>query len=95
MKINLSPQRRDDTLTVVKAGNKLTINGELFDFSSMVDGDSVPESAITSGWFEGPVTNTAGELTLTLRMPIGAKPTQAQAFPSPLLNVPDGNVVFP
>lgn len=95
MKINLSPQRRDDTLTVVKAVNKLTVNGEEFDFSFMSDGDVIPQSAIDSAWFAGPVTNTAGELELTLVLPLGANPTPEQSFPAPLLNVPDGPVVFP
>jgi hypothetical protein len=93
--INLSPQRRDDTLTVVKAGNKLTINGELFDFTSMATGDSIPASAIQSPWFDGMVTKVGNELELTLILPIGPDPTQAQAFPETLRSVPDGAVVLP
>jgi hypothetical protein len=95
MIIHLSPQRRDDTLTVVKAGNKLTINGELFDFTSMSTGDTVPVSAISSTWFAGDVTKVGNELEVTLVLPVGPKPTPAQAFPETLTSVPDGPVVFP
>lgn len=35
MKINLSPQVRPDAIEVLKAGDKLTINGELFDFTQL------------------------------------------------------------
>ncbi|MGZ2475908.1 hypothetical protein ACVI1N_004199 [Sinorhizobium medicae] len=38
MKIDLSPQRRDDLLTVTKAGDVFTVNGMAFDFSALPDG---------------------------------------------------------
>ncbi len=95
MRIKLSPQRREDTLAVVKAGNILTVNGEVFDFSQMKDGDTLPQSAIRSEWFAGDVDNIGGELTLTLLLPLPANFSQEQAFPVDLTNVPDGPVVFP
>ncbi|MGC1328977.1 hypothetical protein, partial [Pseudomonas sp.] len=84
MKINLSPQRRDDTLEVACAGAVLTINGEAFDFSKMADGDTLPSSAISSPWFAGQVDNFGGELELTLILPLPANYSPEQAFPEPL-----------
>lgn len=95
MRINLSPQRRDDTLEVIRSGDVLTVNGEPFDFSLMADGDTLPATAIASGWFCGSVEKQNGELELTLLLPLPVNFSQAQAFPVPLLNVPDGPVAFP
>ncbi|WP_433766627.1 hypothetical protein [Pseudomonas putida] len=95
MKIFLSPQRRDDTLELSRAGAVLTVNGEAFDFSPMTAGDTLPASAISSSWFSGEVSNIAGELELTLLLPLPANFSQEQAYPVPLLNVPDGDVHLP
>ncbi|MCL6701187.1 hypothetical protein [Pseudomonas sp. T1.Ur] len=95
MRIILSPQRRDDTLEVVKAGDILVVNGEEFDFSPVEVGDTLPRSAIDSMWFSGPVERVENELVLTLLLPIPWNYSQAQAFPLPLEDVPDGEVVFP
>lgn len=95
MKIALIPQRRDENLVVVKNGDILTINGEVFDFSSLKDGQCLPRSAMHSNWFVGDVTRLNGELQLTLIAPHGPNPTQTQAFPEPLVNVQDGEVIFP
>ncbi|AMT88419.1 hypothetical protein [Pseudomonas koreensis] len=95
MIINLSPQRRDDSLEVVRAGNSLVINGETFDFSRMSDGDTLPSSAIKSEWFVGDVNKEEGELTLTLILPNPWNYSPEQAFPVPLHDVPDGLIEFP
>ena len=95
MKVNLSPQRREGGLDVVRMGQILIINGESFDFSSMGNGDTLPADAIRSPWFAGAVEMVDGELELTLFLPLPANFSPAQAFPKPLLNVPDGPVIFP
>jgi hypothetical protein len=95
MKINLSPMRRDDSLEVSRSGNSLTINGEVFDFSQMADGDTLPASAISSTWLAAQIDNIGGELELTLRLPLPVNYSPQQAFPTPLENVPDGPVAFP
>jgi hypothetical protein len=95
MKIILSPQRRDDTLIAVKSGDVLTLNSVRFDLSPIGDGDTLPYDAIHSQWLPGNIERASGELTLTLLFPNPSNYSQAQAFPSPLLNVPDGVVVFP
>ncbi|AHF68674.1 hypothetical protein [Pseudomonas cichorii] len=95
MKIFLAPQRRDDSLEVVKNGSVLILNGEPFDFARMVDGDTLPASAISSPFFVGNVDNIGGELELTLLLPLPANYSHSQAFPEPLINVGDGPVAFP
>lgn len=95
MKIILSPQRRDDTLEVIKNGDVLTVNGEVFDLSPVGEGDTLPREAIDSIWFAGPVDRINGELVLTLMLPNPWNYSQEQAFPAPLENVPDGPVTLP
>jgi hypothetical protein len=95
MIIFLSPQRRDDMLTVSKSGDVLVVNGETFDFSKVGEGDTLPLAAIKSMWFSGDVSRTDGELSLTLLFPNPWNYSQEQAFPVPLLGVPDGTVVLP
>lgn len=95
MIINLSPQRRDDTLVLTRAGDTLIINGEAFDFGKVGEGDVLPSDAVVSTWFAGPITRTSGELSLTLVLPLPINYSQAQAFPEPLILSADGPVVLP
>lgn len=95
MHIYLSPQRRDDTFSVSKSGDVLVVNGVYFDFSSVGEGDTLPLAAIKSMWFSGDAERTNGELSVTLLFPNPWNYSQEQAFPQPLLNVPDGAVELP
>jgi len=95
MKINLSPQRRDDQYTLAKQGDTLIINGGVFDFSQLAEGDILPADAIDSEFFAGDVTRTGGQLVLTLLLPHGYPAPEETRFPAPILNPPDGTVVLP
>ena len=95
MRIILSPQRRDDTLSIFKSGDLLIVNGETLDFSPMGDGDTLPASAISSKWFVDKVDRINGELALTVLFPNPWNYSPEQAFPTDLLNVPDGRVDMP
>jgi len=95
MIIKLSPVRRDDTLEVVKLGDILTINGEDFDFSAIGEGDTLPANAILSEWFASEVNRINGEIELTLILPNPVNHSPEQAFPIPLVDVPDGVVMLP
>ena len=96
MKIILSPMRRDERLTLSKAGDALTLNDEVFDFIDLPNGATIPRSAISSDWFAGDVTrDETGELTVPLILPHGANAPEETRFPSPLENVADGPVVLP
>jgi hypothetical protein len=95
MIIKLSPQRRDDTLTVTKAGDVLTINGMEYDFSQVPDGGLLPRDAVDCPWLASDVERVDGELLLTLLLPHGADASEAARFPEPLTDVPDGEVELP
>lgn len=95
MKIILIPQRRDDTLEVFKAGDVLVVNGEVFDFSPIGEGDTLPASAISSEWFAGDMDRIDGQLVVRLWLPNPWNYSPEQAFPAPLADVPDGLVAFP
>lgn len=95
MIIKLTAQRRDDSLVVIRTGDILTLNGVSFDFSRIGEGGTLPKSAITSEWFAGDAERVAGELIVHLRLPNPWNYSPEQAFPTPLMNVPDGTVLFP
>ena len=95
MRIKLSPQRRDDSLYVEKEGERLIVNGEVFDFAAIKTGDTLPVLAIKSEWFAGDVEKEGGELSVTLLLPLPLNFSPEQAFPVDLVDVPDGVVVFP
>lgn len=95
MIIKWNPQRRDDSLTVVKQGDTLIVNGTEFDFSAVPEGATLPAEAIDSDLFSGPVERISGELVLTLTLPHGPNPSKAVAFPEPINVVVDGPVSLP
>lgn len=95
MKINLSPVRWDIELVVKKKGDKLTINGEVFDFSVIPDGAILSGDAVASDFVVGDVKRVNGELELTLVLPHGADASNAARFPVPIVNPRDGKVELP
>ena len=97
MIINLSPKRLDvDEFTLVKEGNTLTINNVKFDFSRMVEGDRLPHEAVDSSWVvDEPVRVENGVLIITVVLPNPVNYSPEQAFPVPLVDVPDGPVALP
>lgn len=95
MIIKLSPQRRDDELTVSKRSDVLTINGERFDFRELPEGAVLPASAVDCEFVVGDITRINGELTLTLLLPCGPEASPAANYPADFVNPPDGNVSLP
>jgi len=96
MIIHLSPVRSDEALpTLSVAGDVLTLNGVAFDFGPLPEGASLPAAAVGSGWFVGEVGRLAGELHVTLKLPHGRSPSQAVAFPAPLVVSDDGPITLP
>ena len=95
MKITLSPQRRDDTLEVIKAGDTLTINGVDYDFSVVTEGATLPRDAVDCAWLASDVERIDGVLHLTLILPHGAEASYAARFPTPLLDHADGLLELP
>jgi len=95
MKINLSPQRRDDMLTVAKQNDVLTINGAEYDLTSLPDGGTLPAEAVDSEYVIGSVGRVNGELELTLLLPHGPNASEAARFPEPIIDPADGEVELP
>jgi len=97
MNIRVFGQRFEDgvSLTVQKQGRVLFVNGEQFDFSPMLEGSTLPVRAIDSDWFIGDVSCETGVISVQLRYPIPSNFSPEQATPQDLLNVPDGEVMFP
>src|SRR5699024_5166266 len=95
MHIVLSPQRRDDTLTVSKSGEILTINGEVFDFSTLPDGATIAAENSPSTWITGPIERIDGKLHLNLFLPHGSNPSDAVAITAPIIDPPDGPIDLP
>lgn len=95
MQIKWNPHRRDDSLSVVKQGDILIVNGTEFDFSEVPEGATLPAEAIDSDLFSGPVERVGGVLKVTLTLPHGPNPSKSVAFPEPINVVADGPVALP
>lgn len=96
MIISFSPQRRDDSLSLEKvSGDQLRINGELFNFSTLNDGDVIQAGVIPCEWVIGPVEKNDGEVHVTVILPHGPNPSQAVAFPEAITVTDDGPIEVP
>lgn len=101
MLITLNPQRRDDALTLHRAGDVLTINGTALDFTPLPEGAVLPRAAIGCDWVASDVTRAGGQLCLTLILPHGPIPwptppeAQAVLFPLPIEVAGDGPIDLP
>lgn len=97
MIIKLAPINFSDgrELSLIKSGDTLSVNGEIFDFSPMSSGDTLPVSAIASAWFYRDVERTGTDLVITLWLPNPWNASPEQRFPVDLADVPDGPVLLP
>ena len=95
MKLIFSPQRRDDTLTLSKSGDALTVNGTVYDFSPLPDGATLPREAIDCEWICGNVERVNGELVIPILLPHGPDASEAARFPERMAVIIDGGVVLP
>lgn len=96
MLISFSPQRRDETLTLERtASDRIRINGELFNFGPLAEGDAIPAGDVPCDWIVGPIERIDGEIHLTLILPHGPNPTEAQAYPQPITVTEDGPIDLP
>ena len=90
MHITLSPMRRDDTLTLHRAGDVLTVNGQELDLSALPEGATLPRAAVDCDWLASDITRTGGVLHLTLILPHGPIPwpappeASAVLYPAPI-----------
>lgn len=99
MQITFSPfaplPGKSAKLSVVKAGDKLTINGAEFDFSLLGEGEVIPTEATDCPWFETPgvIRRVSGQIHLTLRLPY--TPGDGHFSPEPLHVTEDGPIELP
>lgn len=85
-----------DPLQIEKVGRDLLINGELFEFSKLQNGDVLPNSAFDLGYIVGDVTcNEQGVVLITLTFPHGYDAPHEAKFPEPILVTEDGPVTLP
>lgn len=74
MQITWSPMRSDQTLSLSKSGDVLTVNGEVYDLTVIEEGDVLPRNAVVGElevFLASEITRVAGVLHLTLRVPHG------------------------
>jgi len=95
MRITLTPIRRNQTLTLVKTADTLTVNGELFDFSGIPEGATLPQEAIACEWLASDIERVGGQLHLALILPHGANAPPETLFPVPITLETDGPVLLP
>ena len=95
MNITLSPTRSDALLSISKQGDALTINGVTYDFSVIPDGATLPASAVDCEYITGNIERINGVLQISLVLPHGPNPSQAVAFPAPIINPADGVLELP
>lgn len=96
MIIYFSPQRRGGRIELEKYdGDRLRINGEMFNFNPLAEGDTIPAGVIPCDWISGPVERIDGEVHLTLILPHGPNPSHAVAFPEPIHVTQDGPITLP
>jgi hypothetical protein len=96
MRISFSPQRRDGVLALEQTSvDRLRVNGDLFNFSTLPDGASLPAGTVPCDWIAGPVERVGGEVRLTLILPHGPNPSPAVAFPEPVIVTEIGPIAVP
>ena len=96
MNIRLFPQVRDASVAVERTGDVLRIGPEVWDFSPLPSGATLPARAIESDYIIGDVErNTDGVLHVHVIFPIGPHAGEVARFPQPIVNPPDGPVHLP
>lgn len=96
MHISFSPQRKDDTLRLqLTATDHLQINGELFNFGPIQEGDTLSANEVPCDWLVGDITRTGREIHLTLILPHGPNPPHHVAFPEPIVVTENGPIMLP
>ena len=64
MQITLTPMRRDDALTLHRAGDVLTINGVAYDFGPLPEGALLCRAAVGCDWLASDVGRVGGKSPL-------------------------------
>ncbi|MBO9453333.1 hypothetical protein J7426_23945 [Tropicibacter sp. R16_0] len=94
MRISFVPIRRDERLEMSRAGDVLTLNGDVLDFSALPDGAILPRTAISNDWIAGDVERLQGQIHLSVLLPHGATAPAETLFPAPI-TADNGDVPLP
>lgn len=98
MNITFSPQLRDDiTLaSLSKVGDVLTVNGTMYDFSVIANGQTASEDAFTGDLVVYASRDFSGVLSVTLRLPYTDPEASASVtFPDTINDAADGVIGVP
>lgn len=95
MHITLSPQCRDDRLTLERIGDSLIINDEKFDFSPLPNNTVLPRAAVKCDLLVSDIKRLDGTIYLTLILPHGPHAPETTRFPTAIIDPPDGLVQLP
>lgn len=95
MIIKLSPQRRDDILSISRLGDILTINGMEYDFTLLGEGGLLPRDAVDCPFLISDVERVNGAIVLSFILPHGPNASVAARFPGDIIDPPNGTVVLP
>ncbi|MFL1553207.1 hypothetical protein ACI77I_29730 [Pseudomonas sp. D47] len=99
MKIKLWPDLVEWPLEASVSGDKLTLNGEVFDFSQLKEGFLLPSTAVDSRFFVETemIQRVGGEVCITIRLPVTHETAEEIRNPaeSIVLQIKRGKVKFP
>jgi hypothetical protein len=95
MILTLSPMRRDDALTLARAGEVLVVNGTPVDLGALSEGEEIDAGLTGCPYLVGPIRREGGVLHLTVILPHGATPPQETLFPAPVTVAGDGPIPLP
>lgn len=95
MIVTFTPMRRNDRLALSVAGDVLTLNGEVFDFTALPEGATLPRTAVACDWLVSDITRSGGEIAMSVILPHGAHAPKQTLFPEPITLSVDGPVTLP
>lgn len=95
MRLLLSPVNDPRILNITKTNDTLTINGESFDFSQLLEGATLPKGAVDCEFIVSDINRINGEIELTILLPHGANASHEARFPEPINMTSNGRVMLP
>lgn len=95
MRLLLSPVNDPRILNITKTNDTLTINGESFDFSQLLEGATLPKEAVDCEFIVSDINRINGEIELTILLPHGANASHEARFPEPINMTSNGRVMLP
>lgn len=87
--ISLSPIQGAAHLKLQRTGDAFFINGEVFDFSQIQDGDRLPRDGVKCAALLSDVMRVNGDISMTLVAGYDGPGTQDERFPQPISDAPE------